>query len=77
MSETLHSVVVSTRLTHPGHPVLDRHAANAIAKPTNRGWKLSKSTDGVQIDALVALALAVSRVEQREPPQDVRLVGWL
>ena len=77
MSETLHSVVVSGRLSHPGHPVLDRHAADAIAKPTNRGWKLSKSTDGVQIDALVALALAVSRVEQREPPQEVKLIGWL
>jgi phage terminase large subunit-like protein len=75
MSENLHSAVVSRRLTHPDHPELNRHVANAVAKQTARGWKLDKSAEGAQIDALVALGLALERAEQQ--PEPVRLLGWI
>lgn len=75
-SENLHSAVVSKRLTHPDDPELNAHAAAAIAKSTPRGWRLDKSADGVQIDALVALMIAAERADQpgRQPAQ---LLGWI
>lgn len=75
-SEGLHSVIVSGRLVHPAHEVLDQHVANAVAKQTPRGWRLDKSADGVQIDAVVALMLAVERADQ-PAPEPTRLLGWL
>jgi hypothetical protein len=75
MSENLHSVIVSKRLTHPDHPGLNQHVADAIARQTARGWLLSKSADGVQIDAAIALAGAVARADQPQP--EVKLLGWL
>lgn len=75
-SENLHSVIVSKRLVHPGHPELDQHVANAIAKQTPRGWRLDKSGDAVQIDAVVALMIAVERADQ-PAPEPARLLGWL
>ena len=77
MSENLHSAIVSRRLTHPDHPVLNQHAANAIAVETPRGWRLSKASDGHPIDAIVALGEAVERAEQRPEQQEPRLIGWL
>jgi phage terminase large subunit-like protein len=76
LSEGLHGTVVGGRLVHPSHPDLDRHVAAAVAKQTPRGWRLDKSTDGAQIDALIALAMAVSRAEQ-PAPEPARLLGWL
>lgn len=74
-SENLHRLVVEGRLQHPGDPQLDRHASNPIAKPTPRGWRLIKGAQDVQIDALIALAMAAEAAESvPEPP---RLVGWL
>lgn len=75
-SENLHGVVVSKRLTHPDHPELNQHVANAVAKQTPRGWRLDKSADGVQIDALVALMIAVERADQ-PAAEPARLLGWL
>lgn len=74
-SENVHRLVVEQRLQHPGDPDLDRHAAHAIAKPTPRGWRLVKASDGAQIDALIALAMAAERAEQR--PARVKFHGWL
>jgi phage terminase large subunit-like protein len=55
-------------------PALNRHVANAIAKETPRGWRLDKAHRTASIDALVALAMAVERADQRAEP--VRLLGW-
>jgi len=60
-SEGLHAAIVEQRLRHPGHPELDRHIANAVAKSTPRGWRLDKTREDVEIDAAVALAMAVDR----------------
>ena len=74
-SENLHAAVVSRRLTHPSHPDLDRHVAGAIAKQTGRGWRLEQSERTAQIDAVVALAMAVERAQA--PAPNVELLGWL
>ena len=74
-SENLHRLVVEQRLRHPGVAELDRHVAAAIAKPTPRGWRLVKSSEVVQIDAVVALAMAAERAEYQPPV--VQLLGWI
>jgi phage terminase large subunit-like protein len=74
-TEGLHSAVVEKRLRHPGHPALDRHVAAAIAVKTGRGWHLSKTARDAQIDACIALALAIETAGTR--PQPVELIGWL
>jgi len=75
-SENLHGAIVAKRLVHPDHPELNAHVANAVAKQTPRGWRLDKSGEGVQIDAVVALMIAVERADQpaAEAP---KLLGWL
>jgi len=74
-SEGLHAAIVEGRLTHPGDPDLDRHVASAVAKDTARGWRLDKSARAAQIDAVIALAMAVERAEA--PGQKAELLGWV
>jgi len=74
-SENLYAVVVEGKLTHPNDEVLNAHVANAIAKQTDRGWRLTKSHSEDQIDAAVALAMAVERVQ--EPAERTQLIGWI
>jgi phage terminase large subunit-like protein len=74
-SERLHGLIVEQRLRHPGVAELDRHVANAVAKPTPRGWRLVKSAESAQIDALISLAMAAERATQ--PVAAVRFHGWL
>lgn len=74
-SERLYSAVVERRLTHPDDPELNAHVANAIAKQTDRGWRIDKSRDGVQVDSVIALAMALERAER--PVQPTRLLGWI
>ena len=74
-SENLHRLVVEQRIRHPGDPELDRHVANAQAKPTPRGWRLVKSAEAAQIDGVIALAMAAERAEQHKPV--AKVVGWI
>jgi hypothetical protein len=74
-SENLHRLVVERRLRHPGVAELDRHVAAALAKPTPRGWRLIKSSETVQIDAVIALAMSAERAEYQPPV--VQVLGWL
>src|SRR4051794_18935657 len=39
-SENVHRLIVERRRRHFGHPTLDAHVTNAIAKPTPRDWRL-------------------------------------
>lgn len=73
-SERLHGLVVEERLHHPGHADLDRAAASAIAKPTPRGWRLVKASETVQVDALIALAMAAERADR--PAHASKFLGW-
>jgi phage terminase large subunit-like protein len=74
-SERLYSAIVDRRLTLPNDPELARHSANATAKHSRRGWRISKPDDRTHIDGIVALAMAVERAEHR--PEPVELLGWL
>jgi phage terminase large subunit-like protein len=73
-SENLHRLVTEQRLRHFGHPTLDAHVSNAIAKPSPRGWRLVKAADAAHIDAVIALAMSAQMVERRS---EVALLGWL
>jgi hypothetical protein len=52
-----------------------RHAAEAIMRQGRRGGRIDKPNPRANIDALIALAMAVERAEQR--PEPARLIGWL
>jgi len=74
-SERLHGAVVEGRLKHPDDPRLNHHVRQAIARDTPRGWRLDKQRSRDNIDAAVALAMAVERAEDRQAPAE--LLGWL
>lgn len=74
-SEKLYAAIVEERLIHPNDADLNAHVAHAVAKQTPRGWRLEKSSKSGNIDAVVALAMAVDRCEQ--PAERTRLVGWI
>ena len=74
-SERLHAVVVEGRLTHPDDPALNAHVAAAVAQDTPRGWRLNKIGAREQIDAVVALAMAVESAHTQAPPGV--FLGWI
>jgi phage terminase large subunit-like protein len=74
-SDGLHRAVVERHLRHPGYRDLDAAVASAVARRTGRGWRLDKADRSAQIDAAVALAMAVERASYRVEP--ARLLGWL
>lgn len=73
-SESLYRAVIEGRLTHPDDPKLNAHIAAAVAKSSPRGWQLAKAPGGGNIDAVIALAMAVERAS--EPPHEPTL-RWL
>lgn len=77
-SERLSAAILERRMKHPGDPVLDAHVHAAVAKQTQRGARIAHAggrQTSNRIDAVIALAMAVERAENR--PEPVRLVGWL
>jgi phage terminase large subunit-like protein len=74
-SQRLHEAITSKRLTVPDHPELAQHAANAIARHSQRGWRIDKPGKEIHIDAIIALAMALDSAETQ--PEPVRLLGWL
>jgi hypothetical protein len=42
---------------------------------SSRGWRLVKSAESAQIDAVIALAMAAERAEQ--PASALKFHGWL
>ena len=74
-SARLHAAIVERRLTPPKDAELARHASDAIARHSRRGWRIDKPNPRANIDAMIALAMAVERAEQ--VPEPVELVGWL
>ena len=76
-SENLFSAVVEGRLKQPNDETLNRHAAAAIAKDTPRGWRLDKSDRNAQIDAVVALAMALEGVTSIAGPSVYETRGML
>jgi hypothetical protein len=74
-SARLHAAIVEQRLVLPDDPELAKHAADAIAKHSRRGWRLDKPTKRTHIDALIALTMALDRVENQPAP--VEVIGWI
>lgn len=74
-SARLHSAIIEQRITLPDDPELAKHAADAIAKHSRRGWRIDKPTKRTHIDGLIALMMAVDRVENQPAP--VQVIGWL
>jgi phage terminase large subunit-like protein len=74
-SDRLYRAIVEQRLTLPDHPELRAHAGAAIAKHSRRGWRIDKAGRSDNIDAIVALAMAVDAKEQA--PEPVRVLGWI
>jgi phage terminase large subunit-like protein len=74
-SDRLYRAVVEKRLVLPDHEELRQHAANAVARHSRRGWRLDAPSREANIDAVVALAMALEHAEQE--PGDVELRGWI
>jgi phage terminase large subunit-like protein len=74
-SEQLYSAIIEKRLRHANDADLNAHVAAAIAKQTPRGWRIDKSSESDQIDALVALAMALDRATQ--PQRPAQFHGWI
>ena len=76
-TRTLHEAVVHGRLRHGGDQMARSHALAAGVKETERGLRLKKTevTSGKQMDAVIALAMAVdwasrTAVEHRSVYED-------
>lgn len=74
-SQRLYDAIIEQRLVHPDDPRLNAHVAAAVARHGRRGWRIDKANRADKIDATVALAMALDRVENR--PEPARLLGWL
>jgi hypothetical protein len=74
-SARLHAAVVERKLTLPNDRELARHASDAIARHNRCGWRIDKPNPRANVDAVIALAMAVERAEHR--PEPARLLGWL
>ena len=74
-SARLHAAITEQRITLPDDRELARHASEAIARHSRRGWRIDKPNPRANIDAVIALAMAVERAQEQRAP--VELVGWL
>ena len=73
-SARLHAAIVEQRLILPDDPELARHASDAIARHSRRGWRIDKPSPRANIDAIIALAMAVERAEHKpEPVEPARM----
>jgi phage terminase large subunit-like protein len=73
--ERLYDAVVQQQLVHPDDPDLNAHVHAAVARHSRRGWRLEKPDRSTNIDAVIALAMAIDRHAYQ--PQPVELLGWL
>lgn len=74
-SERLYAAIVEQRLKHPNDPELNSHVAQAIARQTPRGWRIDKAKESDQVDALIALVMAIDRATQ--PKRTAQFLGWI
>ena len=73
--EILHAAIVERRLTLPDDRELARHASEAIARHSRCDWRIDKPNPRANIDAVIALAMAVERAQFKLEP--LVLHGWL
>jgi phage terminase large subunit-like protein len=75
-SQRLHAAIVERRITLPDNRELAKHAADTIARHSRRGWRVDKPTKETNIDAIVALCMAVDRASE-PPPKPPEFLGFL
>ncbi|MBB1482500.1 hypothetical protein H5392_01335 [Tessaracoccus sp. MC1865] len=69
-SALLHSKLAQDRLRHRGDPLLSVQMPRTVRKNVGEGYRISRKDSSVEIDAVVATALAVlaAEVEQAQEP---------
>jgi len=57
---------------------LAKHAADAVAKHSRRGWRLDSphARRAINIDGVIALAMAVDR-SSAPKPAGLEVIGWI
>lgn len=65
-SQALFDAIIERRLRHDGDPILAAHIAAAVARDTERGWRLDKTRARRPMDGAIALAIALARAEAEE-----------
>jgi phage terminase large subunit-like protein len=75
-SERLYDTVVHGRLVHPDDRDLNHHVHGAVARHSRRGWRLDNPDPRTNIDAVVALAMAVD-AHAHDQAAEVEVLGWL
>jgi len=73
-TERLIRAVNEHRIVHPDDPRLNRHVEGTMIRDTRRGPRIDKRP-GDNNDGMVALVMALDRLEHRPP--EVKLVGWI
>jgi phage terminase large subunit-like protein len=63
------------KLRHDGDEILATHVLNAVPRFNERGFTLQKSKSRGRIDGVIALALAIDRVQHTDPGLEP-LVAW-
>ena len=67
-SARLRAAIVEQRVTLPDDAELARHASDTVARHSRRGWWIDKPNPRANIDAVIALAMAVERAEHSRRP---------
>lgn len=76
-SADIYEAILSRRLAHSGDPILAAHVRAGATKQHERGWRLVKSKAKRPIDALIALTLAFTQINETTPGADGPLFEWL
>lgn len=67
-SSDFYRAIMEKRVAHDGDELFARHIRGAVAKPTDRGWRLARPKGKrVAMDGAVAAAIAVHRALQPKP----------
>ena len=69
MGQTLWELIKEKHLAMYPDPELRKHALNAIALETSRGWRIAKDKSSKKIDGVIALAIACVNAVRKYAPK--------
>jgi phage terminase large subunit-like protein len=75
--QRFYQLAVTGQIAHDGDEVLAAHMEAAAARPSERGWRISKLKSRLVIDAAVAGAMAVARADVNGALKPVPRIDWL
>jgi phage terminase large subunit-like protein len=67
----LFDLIVAGELEHPNDPELNEHVYNAVKRPTDRGWTLSKRLSAGPIDGCIVLVMATAEALTEDDSESV------